>query len=93
MNAIVKPMMDTPIKRRRLADTLKKLKGKMTETVGKLIDDDVMRAKGKSEYLAGRIREREGLLTWSVTEKRVMDFDRIREILDAKPLQKDSCGR
>jgi len=45
----------------RIKGNWKQLKGRMKQTWGDLTDDDLQRAEGDKEYLAGKIQERYGL--------------------------------
>lgn len=53
----------------------KQLKGSLKAKWGKLTDDDVARAEGNHEYLAGRLQERYG---WNreQADKEIRDFER-----------------
>jgi uncharacterized protein YjbJ (UPF0337 family) len=44
----------------QVKENWKKLSGKFKEKWGKLTDDDLMRAKGRSRFLIGKIQERYG---------------------------------
>jgi len=57
----------------RIAGQWKQLAGKIKEKWGKLTDDDLTRADGNSEYLAGRIHERYGIAK-DVAQKQVKEF-------------------
>jgi len=57
----------------RIAGQWKQLAGKIKEKWGKLTDDDLTRADGNSEYLAGRIQERYGIAK-DVAQKQVKEF-------------------
>ena len=59
----------------RIAGQWKQLAGKIKEKWGKLTDDDLTRAEGTSEYLAGRIQERYGIAR-DVAEKQVKEFQK-----------------
>ena len=59
----------------RIAGQWKKLAGKIKEKWGKLTDDDLTRAEGTSEYLAGTIQERYGIAR-DVAEKQVKEFQK-----------------
>ena len=59
----------------RIAGQWKQLKGKMKEKWGKLTDDDLTRADGNVEYLAGKIQERYGIAR-DEAERQIRDFDR-----------------
>ena len=59
----------------RIAGQWKQLKGKMKEKWGKLTDDDLTRADGNVEYLAGKIQERYGIAR-DEAEKQVKEFER-----------------
>jgi uncharacterized protein YjbJ (UPF0337 family) len=59
----------------RIAGQWKQLAGKIREKWGKLTDDDLTRAEGTSEYLAGRIQERYGIAR-DVAEKQVREFQK-----------------
>lgn len=52
----------------------KQLKGSLKAKWGKLTDDDVARAEGNHEYLAGRLQERYG---WNreQADKEIRDFE------------------
>lgn len=51
----------------------KQLSGKFKEKWAKLTDDDLMRAKGRSKFLVGKIQERYGQ-TKEAALKEVSDF-------------------
>ena len=59
----------------RIAGQWKQLNGKIKQQWGKLTDDDLKRAEGGSEYLAGKIQERYGIAR-DVAEKQVRDFQK-----------------
>ena len=59
----------------RIAGQWKQLKGKMKEKWGKLTDDDLTRANGDVEYLAGKIQERYGIAR-DEAEKQVKEFEK-----------------
>ena len=59
----------------RIAGQWKQLSGKIKEKWGKLTDDDLKRAEGTSEYLAGEIQERYGIAR-DVAEKQVKEFQK-----------------
>jgi uncharacterized protein YjbJ (UPF0337 family) len=53
----------------------KQLAGKAKEKWGKLTDDDLMRAEGSREYLAGRIQQRYGIAKDDAVQQ-VKEFER-----------------
>jgi uncharacterized protein YjbJ (UPF0337 family) len=57
----------------RIAGQWKQLSGQIKEKWGKLTDDDLKRAEGNSEYLAGKIQERYGIAK-DVADKQVKEF-------------------
>jgi uncharacterized protein YjbJ (UPF0337 family) len=59
----------------RIAGQWKQLSGKIKTQWGKLTDDDLKRAEGNSEYLAGKIQERYGIAK-DVAEKQVKEFQK-----------------
>jgi uncharacterized protein YjbJ (UPF0337 family) len=59
----------------RIAGQWKQLSGRIKEKWGKLTDDDLKRAEGTSEYLAGKIQERYGIAR-DVAEKQVKEFQK-----------------
>jgi uncharacterized protein YjbJ (UPF0337 family) len=58
----------------RIAGQWKQLKGKIKEKWGKLTDDDLTRADGDVDYLAGKIQERYGIAR-DEAEKQVKEFE------------------
>jgi len=59
----------------RIAGQWKQLKGKIKEKWGKLTDDDLTRANGDVEYLAGKVQERYGIAR-DEAEKQVKEFEK-----------------
>jgi len=59
----------------RIAGQWKQLNGKIKQQWGKLTDDDLKRAEGSSEYLAGKIEERYGVAR-DVADKQVREFQK-----------------
>jgi len=59
----------------RIAGQWKQLNGKIKQQWGKLTDDDLKRAEGSSEYLAGKIQERYGVAR-DVADKQVREFQK-----------------
>ena len=59
----------------RIAGQWKQLNGKIKQQWGKLTDDDLKRAEGSSEYLAGKIEERYGVAR-DVADKQVRQFQK-----------------
>jgi len=59
----------------RIAGQWKQLNGKIKQQWGKLTDDDLKRAEGSSEYLAGKIQERYGIAR-DVADKQVREFEK-----------------
>ena len=59
----------------RIAGQWKQLNGKIKQQLGKLTDDDLKRAEGSSEYLAGKIEERYGVAR-DVADKQVRQFQK-----------------
>ena len=59
----------------RIAGQWKQLKGKIKEKWGKLTDDDLTRADGDVEYLAGKVQERYGIAR-DEAEKQVKEFEK-----------------
>jgi uncharacterized protein YjbJ (UPF0337 family) len=59
----------------RIAGQWKQLAGRIKEKWGKLTEDDLKRAEGTSEYLAGKIQERYGIAR-DVADKQVREFHR-----------------
>jgi uncharacterized protein YjbJ (UPF0337 family) len=59
----------------RIAGQWKQLKGRIKEKWGKLTDDDLTRADGDVDYLAGKIQERYGIAR-DEAEKQVKEFER-----------------
>jgi len=59
----------------RIAGQWKQLNGKIKQQWGKLTDDDLKRAEGSSEYLAGKIQERYGIAR-DVADKQVREFQK-----------------
>ena len=57
----------------RIKGQWKQLAGKLKTKWGKLTDDDLKRAEGSSEYLAGRVQERYGIAK-DEAEKQVKEF-------------------
>jgi uncharacterized protein YjbJ (UPF0337 family) len=57
----------------RIAGQWKQLSGQIKEKWGKLTDDDLKRAEGNSEYLAGKIQERYGIAR-DAADKQVKEF-------------------
>jgi len=53
----------------------KQLKGRMKQTWGDLTEDDLERAEGDREYLAGRLQERYGLAK-DEAHRQVEEFER-----------------
>ena len=53
----------------------KQLSGKIKAKWGKLTDDDLKRAEGNSEYLAGRLQERYGIAR-DEADKQVKEFQK-----------------
>jgi uncharacterized protein YjbJ (UPF0337 family) len=53
----------------------KQLAGKLKSKWGKLTDDDVKRAEGDTEYLAGRIQERYGIAR-DEAKKQIHEFEK-----------------
>lgn len=53
----------------------KQLAGKLKAKWGKLTDDDVKRAEGTSEYLAGRLQERYGIAR-DEAKKQIHEFEK-----------------
>jgi uncharacterized protein YjbJ (UPF0337 family) len=53
----------------------KQLKGRVKQQWGDLTDDDLDRAAGKRDVLAGRLQERYGI-TKEVAEREIDDFTR-----------------
>lgn len=58
----------------RIAGQWKQLKGKIKEKWGKLTDDDLTRADGDVEYLAGKVQERYGIAR-DEAQKQVKEFE------------------
>ena len=59
----------------RIAGQWKQLNGKIKQQWGKLTDDDLKRAEGSREYLAGKIQERYGVAR-DVADKQVREFQK-----------------
>ena len=59
----------------RIAGQWKQLNGKIKQQWGKLTDDDLKRAEGSSEYLAGKIEERYGVAR-DIADKQVREFQK-----------------
>jgi len=59
----------------RIAGQWKQLNGKIKQQWGKLTDDDLKRAEGSSEYLAGKIQERYGVAR-DIADKQVREFQK-----------------
>jgi len=59
----------------RIAGQWKQLKGKIKEKWGKLTDDDLTRADGDVEYLAGKVQERYGIAR-DEAQKQVKEFEK-----------------
>jgi len=59
----------------RIKGQWKQLAGKLKAKWGKLTNDDVDRAEGNSEYLAGRIQERYGIQR-DEAKKQVHEFEK-----------------
>jgi len=59
----------------RIAGQWKQLNGKIKQQWGKLTDDDLKRAEGSSEYLAGKIQERYGVAR-DIADKQVRQFQK-----------------
>jgi len=57
----------------RIAGQWKQLAGRIKSQWARLTDDDVKRAEGSSEYLAGKIQERYGIAR-DLAEKQVREF-------------------
>jgi uncharacterized protein YjbJ (UPF0337 family) len=51
------------------------LSGKLKEKWGKLTDNDLQRADGSSEYLAGRLQERYGIAR-DEAKKQIREFEK-----------------
>ena len=51
------------------------LSGKLKEKWGKLTDNDLQRADGSSEYLAGRLQERYGIAR-DEARKQIREFEK-----------------
>jgi len=59
----------------RIAGQWKQLNGKIKQQWGELTDDDLKRAEGSSEYLAGKIQERYGVAR-DIADKQVREFQK-----------------
>jgi len=57
----------------RIKGQWKQIAGKLKQKWGKLTEDDLKRAEGSSEYLAGRVQERYGIAK-DEAEKQVKAF-------------------
>jgi len=59
----------------RIKGSWKQLKGRMKQTWGDLTDDDLERAEGDKDYLAGKLQERYGLAK-DEAHRQVEEFER-----------------
>ena len=59
----------------RIKGQWKQLAGKLKEKWGKLTDNDLQRADGRSEYLAGRLQERYGIAR-DEAKKQIREFEK-----------------
>ena len=59
----------------RIKGQWKQLAGKLKQNWGKLTENDLKRAEGSSEYLAGRVQERYGIAK-DEAEKQVSEFQK-----------------
>jgi len=57
----------------RIKGQWKQIAGKLKQKWGKLTEDDLKRAEGSSEYLAGRVQERYGIAK-DEADKQVKEF-------------------